>query len=201
MDTVVRISIYPQGMSKKNMSAVMDKAFRMIEAMEIKTSAYIDTSEVKQIGAESGRNSVRVSPDVVQLLKNSISVSDQSGGAFDVTVGAIKKLWGFDSDVPHVLDRSLLSSMLPKVDYHQIHIEDDYVMLNREGMQIDLGGIAKGYIIDRAVDILRENGVRAAIVDGGGDLRIIGSHPSRETWRIGIRHPRSENGELYGVIE
>ncbi len=201
MDTVVRISIYPQGMSEKKMSAVMDKAFRMIEAMEIKTSAYIDTSEVNQIGAESGRNSVLVSPDVVQLLNNSITVSDQSEGAFDVTIGAIKKLWGFDSDVPHIPDRSLLSSMLTNIDYKQIHIEDDQVMLNHEGMQIDLGGIAKGYIIDRAVDILRENGIRAAIVDGGGDLRIIGSHPSSETWRIGIRHPRSENGELYGVIK
>lgn len=203
MDTVVQISIYPQGMSEKEMNRIMDKVFAMMEEMEVKMSSHIDTSDVNQINTEAGQSSVQVSSDVIQLLKTSTRLSEMCEGALDITVGAIDNLWHFNSDFPIVPDQSIVSSILPLVDYQQIRIDDrDHsVMLNLKGMQIDLGSIAKGYIIDRGIEILQENGVCSGIIDAGGDLRIVGFHPERKTWRIGIRDPRGENGELYGIIE
>ncbi len=201
MDTVIRISIYPQGLSEKEMDTIVNQIFDMMEKMEIRMSAYIDTSDVSRINSASGQRHVRVSPDILQLLKTSLMVSGNCEGVFDVTVGTIKDLWKFDSDLPLVPDRSHIDSMLPLVDYQQIQIDGDSVMLKRNGMQIDLGAIAKGYIIDRGIAMLSENGVKAAIIDAGGDLRMVGSHPTRDTWRIGIRDPRGESGEIYGIIE
>ncbi|MBN2028881.1 FAD:protein FMN transferase [bacterium] len=201
MDTVVRISIYPQGLSEKKIDSIVNQIFRMMEEMEIKMSTYMDSSDVSRINSASGQRHVQVSPDVVQLLKTSIMVSENSEGLFDVTIGVIKNLWKFDSDLPVVPDPSLIEAMLPLVNYQEIQIEGDSVMLKRASMQLDLGAIAKGYIIDRGIEILNKNGVKAGIIDAGGDLRIVGSHPTRKTWRIGIRDPRGENGELYGVFE
>lgn len=135
------------------------------------------------------------------LLKKSIEVSEATGGAFDATVGAIKSAWNFEADHPRVPDASQIRSLLPRVNFRKILFTKDSVFLSDSGMRIDMGGIAKGLVIDRGVGVLRETGVRAGLVEAGGDLRIFGRHPYREKWKIGIRHPRSHEGELIGVLE
>jgi thiamine biosynthesis lipoprotein len=91
--------------------------------------------------------------------------------------------------------------VLPLVDFHQIGVDENRVSLGRTGMRIDLGAIAKGYIVDRAVRFLKDRGVTAGLVEAGGDLRLFGKPPHRENWRIGILHPRKPNQSLFGVLD
>lgn len=201
MDTVVRVSVYDKGMSERKIGEAIDRVFREMEKIEAKASIHVDTSEVLRLVEESGKSPIRVSPEIFWLLKKSVEVSDETRGAFDVSVGVVKDLWGFDTDHPSVPDRSTVQSILPKVDYREIDLRDGEVFLRQSGMRIDLGGIAKGYIIDQGIRILQEEGIRSGLVEAGGDLRVFGSHPDRKVWRIGIRHPRGEEGELFGVLE
>jgi len=201
MDTLVRVSVYDRRMPKRRIEAVIDHALKVMEEIEARASIYVDTSDISRVVKSSGQNSVRVSSEIHGLLQQSVEVSEKTRGAFDVTVGVVKKLWGFETDRPRVPDGILLSSLLSRVDYRKIDLRDADVFLREPGMCIDLGGIAKGYIIDRGVAVLQEEGIRSGIIDAGGDLRAFGSHPEGRMWKFGIQHPRGKRGELIGVIE
>ncbi len=201
MDTVVRISVYDQELPERKIKKVIDRAFERMARIEAIISVSIDTSYVTRISEESGVAAVNVSPEVLALLKSSVEVSKKTRGAFDITIGVIKNQWGFDSDHAHVPEISLIHSLLPLVNYRNIQFADGKVMLTQPGMRIDLGGIAKGYIIDQGVEVLQDEGIDSGIVEAGGDLRIFGHHPYRKIWRIGIRHPRKGEGKLIGVLE
>lgn len=201
LDTLVRISVYDQNCPVKKAESAIDHAFDLMQELEAKTSVHIDTSEVAQIVQQAGRETVKVSKETVRLLKQSVEISRQTGGLFDVTIGPVKDLWGFSGTSFRVPDSAEIHSVLSRVNYRDILFEKDAVMLRSSGMEIDLGGIAKGYIIDRAVAFLEEAGIRSGIVEAGGDLRIWGSHPYRELWKIGIKHPRGNGNDLIGMIQ
>jgi len=201
MDTVVRVAVYEETLSKEQIGTVIDSAFQIMEEVEARTSVYVDSSEVMRINKASGRRRVPILPETFSLLKQSVEVSEATGGAFDITVGAIKSAWQFEADHPRVPEASEIQSLLPRVNYRNILMDTDNVLLAERGMRIDMGGVAKGFVIDRGVGVLREAGIRAGLVDAGGDLRIFGQHPYRDKWKIGIRHPRSHEGELMGVLE
>ena len=200
MDTLVRISIYDQTLPRKTVETAIDRAFMMMKEIEERTSVYVDTSEITRLVEASGIRAVGVSSETLTLLKKSVEVSDMTHGAFDITVGVIKSLWGFDTEHPTVPDSSMIQSLLSKVNYKDIHFQGKSVLLRNRGMRVDLGGIAKGLIIDRGVDVLREAGIQSGIIEAGGDLRIFGNHPVREKWNIAIRHPRSDEGAFFGVL-
>ena len=200
MDTLIRISIYDRTLPRKKIETAMNRAFKMMKAIEERTSVYVDTSEIMHLVKASGTRAVGVSSETLMLLKKSVEVSERTRGAFDITVGVIKSLWGFDTEHPTVPDSSLVQSLLSKVNYKDIHFQGDGVFLRKRGMRVDLGGIAKGHIIDRGVDVLREAGIQSGIIEAGGDLRIFGKHPIREKWNIAIRHPRSNEGAFFGVL-
>ena len=201
MDTVVRISVYDEDLSHGRVHTAIDKAFKRMEQIEALTSIYIDSNDVSRIIQNAGLKFTHVSSEVSQLLKSSIEVSENTMGAFDITVGVIKRLWQFDSDTPLIPDEALLRLNLHNVNYKEIYIDGNMAYLGMGGMVIDLGGIAKGYIIDQGIAVLLEEGVKAGIVEAGGDLGIFGSHPHRAKWRIGIRHPRKSQEESIVVLE
>jgi thiamine biosynthesis lipoprotein len=201
MDTVVRISVYEQQLSEEAIHKAIDQAFQRMEIIESLASTHRDSSEVNCINRMSGRKPRSVSPEILYLLSRASEISRKTEGAFDATIGVIKMLWRFDSDQPQIPDPSTIHSHLQKVNYRNINTHEDQVFLKVRGMMIDLGGIAKGYIIDEAVKVLQKNGIRGGVVEAGGDLRLFGSHPERSTWRIGIKHPRNSNNDLIGVIE
>ena len=201
MDTVVHISIYDHKLPERKIRKAIDKAFAEMSRIEAMTSLSVDTSYVSRISKESGMAAVNVPSEVFSLLKSSVIVSDKTQGAFDITIGVIKNQWGFDSEHPHVPKVSVIHSLLSLVNYHNIKFIDRKVMLTQSGMVIDLGGIAKGYIIDQGVRVLQKEGIKSGIVEAGGDLRIFGHHPYRKMWRIGIRHPRKSEGKLIAVLE
>jgi thiamine biosynthesis lipoprotein len=201
LDTLVNISVYDQKCPVKKAENAIDRAFDLMQALEAKTSVHIDTSEVARIVQKAGQEAGEVSEETIQLLKQSVEISRQTEGLFDVTIGPVKDLWGFSGTSFRVPDSVEIRSVLSRVNYRDILFENGTVMLRFSGMEIDLGGIAKGYIIDRAVASLEEAGIRSGIVEAGGDLRIWGSHPYRELWKIGIKHPRGNGNDLIGVIQ
>jgi thiamine biosynthesis lipoprotein len=170
----------------------VDRAFREMESLGRRLSYYSESSEVKKINASAGKEPVRVSKHTLEVLRIALRVSRITGGAYDVTVGPLLKLWDFKNG--RVPDPEEIRKALRKVDYRKVRLDPlkGTVFLPEEGMEIHLGGIIKGYLADRAVEVLRDLGMKAGLVAVGGDVRVFGSKPGGRAWRIGVRDPRGE---------
>lgn len=201
MDTYVTVSVYEPEMDNVIIERAIDSVFSFMKKLEISLSAHVQDSDISMINKFADLEWVEVSDHVYDCLKKCVNVSEISSGSFDICTGIIKQHWCFRPDSIVIPDSLLIQSLLPKVDYTKIQLEDNRVHFAEIGMKIDLGAAAKGYIIDMGMLILQEAGICSAIIEGGGDFRIIGSHPERDKWRIGVRHPRKEGIELAGVLK
>jgi len=142
-------------------------------------------------------NSGRYSDDVLYLIKKGVDIGYETRGAFDISVGALMKVWGrFEKPIlplPEEIKDALLHT-----GFKKIKIKGDSLILP-QGLLIDPGGIAKGYAIDKGIEILRENGIRSSLINAGGDIGITGPKPFRRKWKVGIRNPRGEG--IVGFVE
>lgn len=158
-------------------------------------------SAVALLNREGSRRQVVVEKGIFDLMRYAAAIGDASAGAFDITVWPVVELWGFmeGGRIPPASD---LAIALRKVGYKKILFNntDHSVGFSIEGMMIDLGAIAEGWAADRVAELLKSRGVRNAIIDVGGDLRLLGGRPGREFWRIGVKHPR-EAGALLATFE
>jgi len=190
MGTIVEITFIGDNQKKAEKSAL--QAFQEIRRIEQLMSPTIEESDVFLINQSAGRKWVRVSPETFYVIKKSIEISERSDGAFDITVGPLIELWRTARTKGHPLSEEKLKRVLDLVDFKNIMIsQDGKIFLKKEGMSIDLGGIAKGYAVDRAFDILRGLGYRNLIVNAGGDLKV-GGMKFGEPWSIGIQNPRDK---------
>jgi len=200
MSTVVETIIYTANAREGELalSAASDAAVRL-EAILDRHRA---DSEVTAVNMQAGKEPVSVSADTFENISLALEVGRQTSGAFDITVAPLLDVWGFGTGNTEVPSEQRLTKALALVDYRQVRLVEQgrQVSLENEGMQLDLGGIAKGFIVDRAVEVLRAAGISSGTVDAGGDIRTIGSKPDGSPWRIGIRHPR-ERRELVAVVE
>lgn len=174
-------------------------AFREIERIEQLVSEHISTSEVALINAHAGESPVKVSYETLSLIKRAIGYAQTFDGAFDITIGPISSLWGFSSDHPVALPSpDSIKALLPLINYKKISLNesDTTVALLEKGMLLDLGGVAKGYAVDRAVMILKQNGVDNFLLKAGGDMFCSGFKAATQKWRIGIKHPRQPEALL-----
>jgi thiamine biosynthesis lipoprotein len=163
--------------------------FRRIDAL---MSTYKPESELSQVNADAARAPVRISRELYDLVATSIEYSKLTGGAFDVTYASVGYLYDYRARVHP--DEQAIAAALPGIDYRHIELlpESNSVRFRRPGVRIDLGGIAKGHAVDRGIEVLRQLGVERAMVNAGGDTRIIGDRLGRP-WVVGIRHPDDEN--------
>jgi len=179
-----------------SMKKAMYFAFREIERIQGLMSVQIDTTEASKININAGISPVKVSQEMYSIIKRSIEYSDKYNGIFDITIGPVSELWGFSSDkkITELPDRNILDSLVRLVDYKMIVLDptDTSVFLIKKGMKIDLGGIAKGYAVDRASDVMKNNGMSDFFVNAGGDIYASGSKGSGQKWIIGIKDPRDE---------
>jgi len=186
------------GEDEARATAAMDDAFAEIARVEELLSEWRDTSEISEVNRSAGRRPVVVGPELYTVVERSVWASELTGGAFDVTFAACGGLWSFrDARVP---GDDELAACLGLVGYRNIRLDGEAstIYLPREGMRIGIGGIGKGYGVDRAAELLEARGFSDYIVDGGGDVRLSGGNVHRP-WRVGIAHPR-RRGELYGRL-
>lgn len=150
----------------------------------------------KSLVSELNRTSrVKAPSDIIFLVMLSDSVSRLTGGFFDITVAPLLEIWGFYTGEPNLPGVDELTRVRGLVDYTKVTTAEDSIIID-PGMKVDFGGIAQGFAVDRAADILRQNHVKSAIIDIGGEILTIGRSPQGRSWRVGIRNPRGG-----GVIE
>ncbi len=187
LDTVITLTAYVED------AAVLKDAMAECARYEALLSRTAEGSDVWNINHANGR-SVKVSEDTVTLLNTAIEVSRLSGGAFDVTIAPVSTLWDFTSGAKVVPDAGDIGRAAALVDYRQIKIDGDAVTLP-EGMMIDLGGIAKGYIADAVKSYLVRRGVKSAVLSFGGNIVCIGMKPDGSPWKVGVQDIDRPTGE------
>lgn len=199
MDTICDITIYDmEDMSEENANAAIDEAFSLCADLEATISATAEESDVYKIN-EAGGEAVECDAATIELLKMGMDYGDLSGGKFDITLGQVTDLWDFHGDNPAVPSEDAVEKALAAVDYQQIQISGNKVSMTNPDGKINLGGIGKGFIADRAAGHLESLGVTSAIVNFGGNIVAIGSN-GNDPFKIGIKDPNSESGDILGAV-
>jgi thiamine biosynthesis lipoprotein len=176
-------------------------AFAEIQRIEDLMTTWRD-SDITRVNANAGIAPVKVSPETLEVIEMAQKTSKLSGGVFDISFYGMHGIWKFDDDmVKRVPSPEEIKKRLPLVDYRKIIVDHDRstVFLQEKGMGISLGGIAKGYAVDRAVAVLKRAGFPDAIVQAGGDLMCSGSKNGK-SWVTGIRDPRGGRGDVYAKM-
>jgi len=173
---------------RKAGEAAMEAVFAEMRRIDALMSTYKPDSEISRVNAEAGKRPVPVSAELFSLLETSQQYSKISSGAFDITYASVGYLYDYRSHQRP--DDAALAAALPGVDYRQLKLDPARrtVSFGKPGMRIDLGGIAKGYAVDRGIEVLKARGITRAMVNAGGDTRVIGDRFGKP-WVIGIRHP------------
>jgi FAD:protein FMN transferase len=192
MGTSVGVELWADdpALAERAMSAVIAEMRRTDELM----STYKPESQISRVNAEAALHPVRVDPEIADVVEKALGYSKLSGGAFDITYASVGYLYDFRHH-QHP-DDAAIAKALPGVDYRAVVVDHEHSTIRflKNGTRIDLGGIAKGYTVDRCVEILKGMGIENAMVNAGGDTRLLGDRRGRP-WIVGIRDPR-EKGKV-----
>ena len=186
-----------------NANEAVIKAFNRIKSIESKMSVNKEGTELDAVDDAAGKNPIKVSDDTFYVLKKGKYYSEQSGGAFDITIGSLVKLWGIGTDKARVPSKEEIDIKKSLTNYKDLVLDekDKSVFIKKTGMSLDLGGIAKGYSADEAARILKENGVQHGIINLGGNVLVINDNPEGHPWRIGIQNPFEPRGDVLGSVD
>ncbi|MBU4311027.1 FAD:protein FMN transferase [bacterium] len=192
MDTEVEI-ILPQG-SEEDFTAAFNEIRRVEKLMDV----HNPESEISRINRLGSKEAIKVSKEIFGVLKEALEYSRLTSGAFDVSIRPLSHLWGEKGKLKEVPEVREIEERLLLVNYKNIILNErnQTVEFKREGMAIDLGGVAKGYALDCAIMVLKERGVKEALINAGGDIRVTG----KRNWRVGLQHPRKED-EVLAIIK
>lgn len=191
-DTIISITIF--GMSEEAATAAIDECFEYAKNAETLYSRTVPGSDIDLINKANG-DTVWVTDGTVDMLNTALKYSEASDGRFAVTVGALTKLWDFSgADKPSVPYEEDIKKALSTIDDKKIKIDGNDISLSDPSAQIDLGAIAKGYIADNMRQILIDNGVESAIINLGGNVMLLGSHPDGSDFIVGIQEPFASDG-------
>ena len=182
MGTLVRITLYAaDGVAAER---AFRKAFDRIAELDEILSDYKAGSEVNRLCRDGAGHPVKVSSDLFRVLEIAQEISEKSGGAFDVTLGPVTRLWR-QRRVP---DATVLQEARKHTGFRKVHLNpaDRTVRLDEDGMQLDLGGIGKGYAAEEALTVLKNAGMASALVAVSGDLAIGDAPPGKPGWTIAI---------------
>ncbi len=183
--------------------AAIEQVFREFDRLESLLSVWQPGSDVLRINDAAGREPVAVSPDTIAVLEAAAQASEWTGGKFDITFGALADVWKFDHDQDNVVpDRRAIEARLPFVDYRLVQVDRAArtAFISKAGARVHLGGIGKGYAVDRAAAILRERGFADFLIQSGGDLYVAGQN-GRVPWKLGISDPRGVAGQTFATLE
>lgn len=184
LDTSATITIY--GGTEAENEKLLTGCFDLCKKYEALFSTTVEESDIYKL---NHRETNTVSDETAALLTKGLYYGALSGGKFDITIEPLSALWNFDAESPKVPDEVAIRKAVAAVGYKNLSVSGNTVTFASDQTQIDLGGIAKGYIADRAAEYLRENGVKHAIVNLGGNVLCIGGKSDREGFTVGIQRP------------
>lgn len=187
----------PAGMTSAEVDEAIIETFAEVARIEQVMSEWIPDSPISQVNDSAGAEEVIVPVELVALVRRAVDIGRLTDGAFDVTWRPLGDVWRFD-DTPLPTD-SDVDRARALVDYTRVEVSPQSLRLPVEGMALGLGGIAKGYAVDRAAGVLRDRGIERFYIDGGGDIRVGGGANGRP-WRVGIRDPRGGPDDLVSVV-
>ena len=183
--------------------AAFEQVFREFDRLEARLSIWNPGSDVVRINEAAGRTAVAVSRDTIVVLEAAAQASEWTGGKFDITFGALADIWKFDHDQDDTVpDRRAIEARLPLVDYRFVHVDRaaGTAFISKADTRIHLGGIGKGYAVDRAAVILRARGLSDFLIQSGGDLYVAGLNDGAP-WKLGIADPRGTGGQTFATLE
>ncbi|MEW6746656.1 MAG: FAD:protein FMN transferase [Planctomycetota bacterium] len=197
MSTLVEV-LAPAGRDEQAANAV----FAIFREVDAQMSEWKASSPLSEVNRQAGQNAVAVPADLREVIRRGLEIGKLTDGAFDITWAALWGLWDFKAPVPQVPPEDEIDKRVPLVDYRKVTIDDaaGTVKLERPGMLIGLGGIAKGYALERASAKLRELGLTSFLLSAGGQVAAAGRRGDR-LWRVGIRDPRGEASDYFAFLE
>jgi FAD:protein FMN transferase len=190
-----RFEIVLHGANPASLRAAGEEALAVVEEIEAQLSLFRSSSEIAYLNARAAREPVRVTPGLFALLQHAQKLSEQTGGAFDITVAPLVRCWGFMGGEGRMPGAQEVAEARAKVGMPLVRLDPGActVQFTREGMMLDLGAIGKGYAVERAAEVLREAGVTSALLHGGtSTVEAIGQPPDEEFWKVAIETPAPE---------
>lgn len=197
-DTVITVTIYDS-----SDTSLLDGCMDLCEEYENLFSRTKETSEIYKLNhglLEKDGDYYLLSDPTADLIQKGLEYCRLSGGAFDITIAPVSSLWDFSSENPHVPEDEKLQKALQHVGWENVDLQGNRIRFLKEGMEIDLGGIAKGYIADGLKQYLLSNGVESAIINLGGNVLCVGSKPDKTPFTIGIQKPFAERNETLASV-
>src|SRR6202011_4390985 len=187
-------SVVVYGQDRERLQAIVAQALEEARRLDQLLSNYQTDSEWSQVNRLAADRPVAVSPELFQLLAACVGYSRESEGAFDITVGPLMKVWGFYKGTGHLPHRAEVRGALSKVGYGNILLDarNSSVRFAQKGVELDPGGIGKGYAVDRMVDVLKSNGIQSGLISAAGSsIYALGAPPAEAGWKLNIKDPRN----------
>jgi thiamine biosynthesis lipoprotein len=184
--------VFAFGEERGLLRSAAEAAIEEIERIEQLLSHYLPESEISYINAHAASEPVRVHPEVFDLIARAVRLSEETFGAFDITVMPLLRCWGFFAGIGQLPDFQMLEEAVERVGYSHLQLDErnSVIAFDREGVEVHLGAIGKGYAVDRAIGVLRDAGVEAAMVHGGhSSVRAYGAPPDTGGWQVRLPHP------------
>ena len=188
------------GMTSDEIARSIEAAFAEVDRVESIMSEWRPDSPISAINASAGKDPIEVPDELRKIILRANELSRLSNGAFDITWKGMGNLWRWSDEDFSAPSEEEINQARQRVDYRKIEITENRVGLKDPGMEIGLGGIAKGYGVDRAALILRDAGLRNFMIDGGGDILTAGVKFG-SPWRLGIQHPREGRDVLMAALD
>ena len=170
----------------------LEEVFNEASRIDHLMSTYKDASEISKINREAAERPIVISSELFGLIQRSLDISVLTRGAFDITYDSVGQHYDFRAQQRP--DTATVEAERQLINYRLVRLEQasGTIFFEREGVRINLGGIAKGYVVERGIDLLRQRGIENAIVTAGGDSRLLGDRRGRP-WMVGVRDPRADH--------
>ncbi|MBI4903859.1 MAG: FAD:protein FMN transferase [Acidobacteria bacterium] len=192
MGSVYTIVAY--GEDRGKLMAAVDQAFEEVRRLDRMLSNYKKDSELSRVNAGAANAPVQVSEELFRLLEACAQYTRESDGAFDISVGPLMKIWGFYKGSGRLPHRAEVRGVFGRIGFDKVHLDasNRSIRFLTPGMELDPGGIGKGYAVDRMVDVLKAEKIPAALISAGSSsIYALGAPPNEKGWKVSIRHPRN----------
>lgn len=190
MGTEVTVTAWDGARSSEEIGNAIDAAFARMKTLENVLSRHDETSDLSRLNRRAGEGPVEVDAGLLAVLRRARDAFDTSGGAFDPTVGPLVDLWIAAAKNDRVPSMEAVRTARERTGFDRVRIDEKAGTVSLpEGFALDLGGIAKGYIVDAGASVLREAGIRNGLLEAGGDLYAFGARPGGGAWRVGVQDP------------